>query len=127
VSQVLRNLLNNAKKFSPEKGVIRVSAESLRESILFKVKDNGIGIASENLDKIFEPFYQEEQTMYRNYGGTGLGLTICKGIVESQGGKIWVESEKGKGSTFYFTVPKTPPKETKPIRFGTSHIPPLRK
>lgn len=116
--QVLRNLLNNAKKFSLEKGIIKVEAELQDKCILFKVKDKGIGIAPEFQNRVFEPFFQEEQTMYRKYGGNGLGLTICKGIIESQGGKIWFESTKGKGSTFYFTIPLKPLKEIKPIKLS---------
>ena len=116
VMQVLRNLISNAKKFSFANCKIVVSAELKDNWIQFSVKDNGIGIAKENQTKVFEPFFQEEQTMYRKYGGTGLGLTICKGIVEAQGGRIWLESELGKGSTFYFTVPLKPAKEIKPIK-----------
>ncbi len=116
IMQVLRNLINNAKKFSPENSKIFVEAKVKNNMILISVKDNGIGISKEDQLKVFEPFYQAEKTMYRKYGGTGLGLAICKGIVESQNGKIWVESVKGKGSTFYFTVPFTPVKELKPIK-----------
>lgn len=116
VMQVFRNLLNNAKKFSKQNGKIIVDVMVKEGKILFKVQDDGIGISKENQKRIFEPFFQGEQTMYRQYGGTGLGLAICRGIIESQGGKVWVESEKGKGSTFYFTVPFNPIKETKPIK-----------
>ncbi len=114
--QILRNLINNAKKFSPANCKIVVSAKLKGEEIVFSVKDQGIGIVKENQKRVFEPFFQEEQTIYREHGGTGLGLTICKGIVEGQGGRIWVESEKGKGSTVYFTVPIKPVKEIKPIK-----------
>jgi two-component system OmpR family sensor kinase len=111
VMQVLRNLLTNAEKFSPDKSQIDVKAELKGKFVEFSVKDSGIGIAAENQARIFEPFFQEEQTMYRKYGGVGLGLAICKGIVESQGGKIWFDSVKDKGTTFHFTFPLTPPKE----------------
>lgn len=116
VLQILRNLINNAIKFSKENSKIILTAETKKEHILFSVKDTGIGIAKENQARIFEPFFQEEQTIYRNYSGTGLGLAICKGIVESQKGKIWFESEKNKGTTFYFTLPFEPTKEIEPIR-----------
>ena len=114
--QVLRNLVNNAKKFSPPNKKIFVNAEKKEDHILFSVKDEGIGLSEQDQQRIFEPFYQAEQSMYREHGGTGLGLTICKGIIESQNGKMWIESKPGKGTTFFFTVPFTPAKETKPIR-----------
>jgi len=114
--QVLRNLVNNAKKFSPKNTKIFVDVNLQGKMILFSVKDQGIGITKENQLRIFEPFFQAEQTMYREHGGTGLGLTICRGIIESQKGRMWVESESGKGSTFYFTVPLTPVTEIKPIK-----------
>jgi hypothetical protein len=84
--------------------------------IQFSVRDTGIGIKPEDVQRVFEPFFQEEQTMYRKYGGTGLGLAICKGIVESQEGRIWLESELGKGTTFHFTIPLEPVRELKPIK-----------
>ena len=84
--------------------------------ILFMVKDTGIGIDKKDFGRLFEPFYQPEHTIYRTFSGTGLGLTICKGIVESQKGRIWVESELVKGSAFYFTVPFKPVKEITPVR-----------
>jgi len=116
VMQVLRNLTNNAIKFTPDNGTINITTEKQGNHILFKVKDSGIGISPENQQRIFEPFFQEEQTMYRQYGGTGLGLAICRGIIEAQGGRIWLESAKGAGTTFYFTIPTTPVREIKPIK-----------
>ncbi len=114
--QVLRNLTNNALKFTPENGKIEITTEKQGKNVLFTVKDSGIGISPENQSRIFEPFFQEEQTMYRQYGGTGLGLAICRGIVEAQGGRIWLESRKGLGTTFYFTFPIIPVTEIKPIK-----------
>ena len=114
--QVLRNLLNNAIKFTPENGTIEVRAKQVDGFIQISVKDSGIGISAEKQKRIFEPFYQAEQTIYRQHGGTGLGLTICRGIVESQKGKIWVNSELGHGTIFSFTVPLTPVKEISPIK-----------
>lgn len=116
VLQVLRNLLNNAIKFSKESGIINVSAKREADHILFSVKDNGIGMKEEDQRRIFEPFYQAEQTIYRKKGGTGLGLAICKGIIESQNGRIWLESKMGKGTTFYFTIPFVPVKQIKAIK-----------
>jgi len=116
VVQVLRNLINNAIKFSLEGKKIIISAKVDRDMILFSVKDEGIGMKPADQKRIFEPFYQAEQTMYREHQGTGLGLAIIKGIVESQNGKVWLESEVGKGTTFYFTVPLKPVLEIKPIK-----------
>ena len=116
VMQVLRNLGKNAIKFCKNNCEVVVSANVVNNMIQFSVKDNGIGISQKDQAKLFEPFFQAEKTMYREYGGTGLGLAICRGIVKSQGGKIWVESTLGKGSTFYFTMPLKPVKEMKPIK-----------
>ncbi len=120
ISQILRNLIINSVKFSPEKTKITIGAKKEKNMIKIWVKDQGIGISKKDQKRIFEPFFQAENTIYRKYSGVGLGLSICKGIVESQGGKIWVESELGKGSTFYFTVPINPPKKTKPVNFSVS-------
>jgi len=116
VMQVLRNLVNNAIKFSPENGTIVIRAQQQKSFVQIGVEDSGIGIAHEHLSQVFEPFFQVEHGFSRRYGGAGLGLAICKGIVESQNGRIWVESTKGKGSTFYFTVPLTPVREPRPVR-----------
>jgi len=103
--QVLRNLINNAIKFTPEKGVVKVKGKLSEGMILFSVSDSGIGIADKDQKRIFEPFYQVENMYQHKSGGTGLGLAICKGIVESQNGKIWMESKPNVGTTFYFTLP----------------------
>lgn len=116
ISQVLRNLINNAIKFSDENSKVEVSAELKNDFILFGVKDYGRGISSDNQVRVFEPFYQVESSTRRKHGGTGLGLTICRGIVESQKGKIWVESQSGKGCKFNFTVPLTPVIDIEPIK-----------
>ncbi|MDE1797832.1 MAG: PAS domain-containing protein [Candidatus Micrarchaeota archaeon] len=115
-SQVLRNLLTNAKKFSPSNTKVVLEVTAQKKGLLFSVADRGIGIKEEDKPKLFTPFFQLEQTMYRTYGGTGLGLVICKGIVQAQGGKIWVESKLGEGSTFYFTLPYKPLRKVKRIR-----------
>jgi hypothetical protein len=116
ISQVLRNLVHNAIKFSPTDRSIEISTELKKDYVRFSVKDQGIGLNAEDQIRVFEPFYQVEGTLSRKYGGTGLGLTICRGIVEAQKGKIWVESKPGLGSTFYFTVPLTPVYEIEPIK-----------
>lgn len=111
--QVMNNLLSNAIKFTPEGGEIRVGARFLKKGepegdsdmIRVSVSDTGIGIAAEDQKKVFDKFRQVGDTLTDKPKGTGLGLPICQEIVEHYGGRIWVESELGKGSTFYFTVP----------------------
>ncbi|MEW5894239.1 MAG: ATP-binding protein [Candidatus Omnitrophota bacterium] len=107
--QVLVNLINNAIKFT-SKGKIEVEVKvtSISEEkclLLFSVKDEGIGIEKDKQEKIFEVFTQEDVSTTRQFGGTGLGLAICKKLLELMGGSIWVESEKGRGSKFYFNIP----------------------
>ncbi|QZO15073.1 MHYT domain-containing protein [Pseudoalteromonas piscicida] len=103
--QVLVNLLGNAIKFTAQ-GSVELSVESSHDDyVLFKIADTGIGIANDRLDSIFNPFEQADESMSRRFGGTGLGTTISRQLVELMGGKIWAHSEIGKGSTFYFTVP----------------------
>jgi len=116
VSQVLRNLINNAIKFTPENGKIEVSAKLSNGMILFSVRDSGIGIPESAQRRLFEPFYQVDNMYQHISGGTGLGLAICKGIIESQNGKIWLSSQPNKGTIFYFTVPLRPIREVKAIR-----------
>lgn len=106
--QILVNLLSNAVKFT-EKGEVSISLSSmkLKDSICdihFAIKDTGIGIPPDKADHLFRPFSQVDASMARKYGGTGLGLAISKKLVEMMGGRIWVESEAGKGSTFHFTI-----------------------
>ncbi len=107
LKQILINLLSNALKYTSE-GHVLVSAELRGEEILFAVRDTGIGIPPEHQAKIFEPFTQLDSSSTRAWGGIGLGLSIVKKYVEMHGGRIWVESEPGKGSTFYFTLPRGP-------------------
>lgn len=101
------NLLNNAIKFSPQRSEIIVGAAQQDDHILAWVQDKGIGIAPDKLLRIFDEFHQAEAPDTRHYGGLGIGLTIAKGLIEAQGGKIWAESEgEGKGSTFKVLLPK---------------------
>jgi len=116
ISQVLRNLINNAIKFSPENSKIEIKVNLQKDEILFTVRDYGVGLTPENQIRIFEPFYQVESTNRRRHGGTGLGLAICRGIVESQKGKIWVESKPDHGSKFNFTMPLKPVRKIEPIK-----------
>ena len=113
--QILVNLLGNAVKFT-EKGEVTISVEACKQSVNpnipvshryileFAVKDTGIGIPPDRLDRLFKPFSQVDSSISRNYGGTGLGLVISQRLIEMMGGKIWVESEVGKGTSFYFTI-----------------------
>lgn len=114
--QILRNLINNAIKFSKLGDTITVSAELRGSVILFSVADQGTGISEKNQQRIFEPFFQVEDSAKREHPGTGLGLSIVRGIVESQNGQIWVKSAVGKGATFFFTIPLTPVLKIKPIK-----------
>jgi len=106
LTQVVINLLNNAIKFTPRSGEIRIKARELNGQVEVKVSDTGIGIPPEDLDSVFDKFYQVDSTLTREAGGTGLGLAICKGIIEAHNGHIMAESELGKGSTFVFTLDK---------------------
>ncbi len=104
VQQVLVNLLHNAIKFTPTGGQVTVSATRQDGAVLFAVRDTGIGIDTEDLPRIFERFYKVDRS--RATSGTGLGLAIARHLVEAHGGRIWAESELGKGSTFFFTIPQ---------------------
>jgi two-component system phosphate regulon sensor histidine kinase PhoR len=107
LEQILINLLDNAIKYTPEGGRVIVSAiEKDSKDIQFSVEDNGIGIPKEDLSRIFERFYRVDKGRSKEMGGTGLGLSIVKHLVQAHGGRVWVESQPGKGSTFYFTLPK---------------------
>jgi len=102
----LSNLLHNAVRFSPKNETITLGAKQDGVQLLCWVKDNGIGIAEDQLEAIFDKFYQVESPNVRNYGGMGIGLTIAQGLIEAQGGKLWAESEgEGKGSTFKISLP----------------------
>ncbi len=113
VEQILTNLIGNAIKFSPEGGNILINAKihsterggDFGDRVAVSVKDTGIGIPPEHLEAIFEKFHQVEGSLHRSVSGTGLGLAITKGLVEAHQGKIWVESDMGRGSTFTFTLP----------------------
>ncbi|MCD4809734.1 MAG: sensor histidine kinase [Methanosarcinales archaeon] len=103
---VFVNLLNNSLKFTPWGGRIDIDIVELDQYIQATVKDNGIGLGTDDIEKIFEKFYRVGNDIYNNTKGTGLGLTIAKGIVEGHGGTIEVESKEGKGITFTFTIKK---------------------
>ncbi|MBN1315255.1 MAG: GAF domain-containing protein, partial [Anaerolineales bacterium] len=105
ITQVFDNLLQNAIKFSPEGGAITIRLRPLKDVIRVDIKDTGIGIPADKIDRIFDRFFQVDGSMTRRYGGAGLGLAICKQIIEAHGGKISAQSIAGKGSTFTFTLP----------------------
>ncbi len=105
IKQTIFNLLSNAVKFTPEGGRVEVRAERADGDVRVSVRDTGIGIALEDRERIFEEFQQDGRSEGRPQEGTGLGLTLAKKFVELHGGKIWVESAVGKGSTFTFTLP----------------------
>ncbi len=102
IAQVVSNLVGNAVKFTPAGGRITISAKARRFNVLVSVSDTGTGIPAENLTKIFDRFWQAEASKNK---GSGLGLSIAKGIVQAHGGKIWAESQIGQGTTIYFTLP----------------------
>jgi hemerythrin-like metal-binding protein len=109
LTQVITNLLSNAVKFTPEEGTLRLNVQCLKDEgasclLQIEVTDTGIGINKEQQARLFHSFEQAESSTTRRYGGTGLGLAISRQIVELMGGKIWIESEPGKGSSFIFTV-----------------------
>ncbi len=118
IRQVLLNLVSNAAKFTGE-GFIRVSVDVDGGDVVVSVADTGPGIAHEEIDGIFEPFTQVDASTTREHGGTGLGLTISHSFVQLHGGRMWVESELGQGSIFYFTLPlKGPPSDEEPTDDG---------
>ncbi|MCW3128806.1 MAG: ATP-binding protein [Methanophagales archaeon] len=105
LGQAIGNLLNNAIKFSEKAGKVIIKTKRLGENVRVSITDYGIGIAKADQKKLFNPFSQIDSSMGREHVGTGLGLAIAKGIIQAHNGKIGVESELGKGSTFYFSIP----------------------
>jgi signal transduction histidine kinase len=102
---VFVNLLDNAIKFTPQDGKITISAHASEDSLYVDVEDTGIGIPEDKIPKLFERFYQVDSSVKRRYGGTGLGLYICKKIIEDHHGDIHVTSEEGKGTTIHIRLP----------------------
>ncbi|HUM68326.1 MAG TPA: GAF domain-containing protein [Chloroflexota bacterium] len=106
INQVIDNLIGNAIKFSPDGGIITVSLMEQDDVVCISVADQGIGMSTDKHQRIFERFYQIDGSSRRRFGGTGIGLAIVKRIIDAHHGKIWVESELNKGSSFLFTLPK---------------------
>jgi len=104
IRQVLLNLLNNAACFT-EAGSVRVKAQRIDGEVVISVQDTGVGIPQDNLQHIFDEFYQVDLSLHRKHAGAGLGLAICRQFVEAHDGRVWAESEEGVGSTFYFALP----------------------
>jgi len=105
LERVLHNLLENAIKYSPEGGEIRVRAGLDGDHLLVAVGDQGIGMSAHDQERIFAPFQRAEEVRQQGVKGIGLGLLVCRRLVEAHGGRIWVKSEPGRGSTFFFTLP----------------------
>jgi signal transduction histidine kinase len=107
ITLVFQHLMDNAIKFSPNGGLVQVRLVEQAEHILIAVSDQGIGIAKDQQKRIFDRFYQIDSSASRRFEGTGLGLNIARRIVEAHGGKIWLKSRIGKGSTFFFALPRS--------------------
>ena len=112
VERVFINLISNAVKFTPTDGSITVRAKKENEDIQFDISDTGIGISKEDIKRLFDEFYRVDNNINQNVKGTGLGLAVAKKIVEAHGGKIWISSEEGNGTTFHFTIPIQPTNKT---------------
>ena len=108
IEQVLTNLVSNALKYSPEGGQVVIAGQARAHEVEIQVSDEGIGIPRAQLTRVFEKYYRGDSAVTKRVSGTGLGLYICKSIVEAHGGRVWVESEPGRGSTFHFSIPRNP-------------------
>jgi len=107
IGQVIRNLLDNAVKYSPQGGLIVMRGTVKEDEVVVSVSDQGMGIAPEDLNKLFERFFRVKAGAGYHIAGSGLGLPISQSIVEAHGGRIWAESQMGQGTTLYFTLPRT--------------------
>jgi signal transduction histidine kinase len=114
--QAIYNLVENAIKYTSEGGQVFVRVRTLDNILVFEIQDTGIGIAPEDMTRLFEKFYRGKAREARTRAGTGLGLAIVRSIAERHGGRVWVESEEGKGSTFYLQIPIERPKESKALQ-----------
>jgi two-component system phosphate regulon sensor histidine kinase PhoR len=110
LNQAVYNLVENALKYTPEGGVVTIHLQCTPATLTFAIEDSGIGIPKSDLPRLFEKFYRGTNREALAQRGTGLGLAIVKSIAERHGGKVWVESELGKGSTFFLLIPLVQPK-----------------
>ena len=119
--EIVDNLVGNAIKYTPDGGEIKVSVQGDGDKVLIDVKDTGIGIAPEDLGHVFQKFYRVDNSQTRQIGGTGLGLYLVKQRVEALGGRVWVESQFGKGSTFHVTLPRISESEYERMRIAQAN------
>ena len=105
IEQVLINIVSNALKYTPDGGEVVISVQGQDSEVMIAVQDSGVGIPKADLPRIFERFYRVDKARSRKMGGTGLGLSIAQQIVSSHGGRIWIESEEGRGTLVAFTLP----------------------
>jgi signal transduction histidine kinase len=115
LQQAVYNLAENAIKYTPEGGQVTVRVRSRPGELLYEVQDNGIGIPPADQARIFEKFYRGSQREARAQRGSGLGLAMVRSIAEQHGGRVWLESQQGQGSTFYLLIPLTQPEATSKI------------
>ncbi len=111
ITQVLDNIISNALKYSPEGGTVTFTIDILASEIQIRVRDEGVGIPQESVNKIFDRFYRVDKARTRQLGGTGLGLAIAKEMIQAHGGDIWAQSKEGRGTTVFFTLPYDPEQE----------------
>ena len=122
LSQIIINLLTNAYKYSPEGAKVTIAAQPNGDLVQIDVSDTGIGMSKADQARLFSKFFRADNTPTRREAGTGLGLFITRHLVEAQGGKIWIESQEGKGSTFSFTVPRPFGNATKKSEAGGKEV-----
>jgi two-component system phosphate regulon sensor histidine kinase PhoR len=111
VEQILTNLVSNAIKYSPRGGEVIVGAADRGDEVEVLVRDQGVGMSQAEVERLFQPYQRVDRDAIKGIRGTGLGLYLVRGLVEAHGGRVWVESEPSRGSTFYFSVPRKRPEE----------------